>query len=421
MKQRETCRRVYVYADWQGLAVPQLLGILQSELLRGKEVFSFEYADSWLQSGGLQMLDPDLNFYAGKHYLNDQKTNFGMFLDSSPDRWGRLLMRRREAALARREDRSEIPLFETDYLLGVYDPHRMGGLRFKLNPEGPFLDNQDAMATPPWASIQKLEQASQWLEDENAVDNPDYLRWLGLLVAPGASLGGARPKANIVDAKGHLWIAKFPSKQDSSNVGAWEMVTHQLAHLAGVSMAECKAQRFSSHYHTFLTRRFDRTPTGQRIHFASAMTLLGFKDGQEGASYLDLVDFLTTHGGNVGADLEELWRRMAFNICVSNTDDHLRNHGFMLTPEGWVLSPAYDVNPVETGNGLILNITESNNALELDLALEVAKYFRLNEKRAQEIIHEITMAVSQWRSLAKKQGLSSAECELKSKAFRFTK
>jgi serine/threonine-protein kinase HipA len=277
------------------------------------------------------------------------------------------------------------------------------------------------MATPPWASIQKLEQASQWLEDENAVDNPDYLRWLGLLVAPGASLGGARPKANIVDAKGHLWIAKFPSKQDSSNVGAWEMVTHQLAHLAGISMAECKAQRFSSHYHTFLTRRFDRTPTGQRIHFASAMTLLGFKDGQEGASYLDLVDFLTTHGGNVGADLEELWRRMAFNICVSNTDDHLRNHGFMLTPEGWVLSPAYDVNPVETGNGLILNITESNNALELDLALEVAKYFRLNEKRAQEIIHEITMAVSQWRSLAKKQGLSSAECELKSKAFRFTK
>jgi serine/threonine-protein kinase HipA len=199
------------------------------------------------------------------------------------------------------------------------------------------------------------------------------------------------------------------------------MVTHQLAHLAGISMAECKAQRFSSHYHTFLTRRFDRAPTGQRIHFASAMTLLGFKDGQEGASYLDLVDFLTTHGGNVGADLEELWRRMAFNICVSNTDDHLRNHGFMLTPEGWVLSPAYDVNPVETGNGLILNITESNNALELDLALEVAKYFRLNEKRAQEIIHEITMAVSQWRSLAKKQGLSSAECELKSKAFRFTK
>lgn len=358
MSKKSSRRDLYVYADWLEISGPKPMGVLHSELLHGKEVFSFEYEQEWLQIEFAQVLDPELELYSGPQFLKDDKTNFAAFLDSSPDRWGRILMRRREAALARKEGRREENLYETDYLLGVYDAHRMGGLRFKLSQNGPFLDNNKEMASPPWASIRELEQASLRLEDENVVDDPDYLKWLNMLVAPGSSLGGARPKANIVDEQGHLWIAKFPSVNDQFNIGAWEMVTYELAKAAGITMAECKAKQFSSKHHTFLTKRFDRTSDGQRVHFASAMTMLGFIDGQEGASYLDIVDFLTTYGGNVEADLEELWRRIVFSISVSNTDDHLRNHGFILKPEGWVLSPAFDINPVETGTGLSLNISD---------------------------------------------------------------
>ena len=193
-------REVYVYADWEDLEGPVYMGILQAELLRGKEIFSFEYDESWLKSGHAQLLDPDLQLYAGKQYLSDQeKQNFGMFLDSSPDRWGRILMRRREAALSREENRPQNNLFETDYLLGVYDEHRMGGLRFKLDLEGPFLNNNKEMASPPWTSIRELEQISLRLEEDDVVNDPEYLKWLSMLVAPGSSLGGARPKASVLD------------------------------------------------------------------------------------------------------------------------------------------------------------------------------------------------------------------------------
>ncbi|TNE81229.1 MAG: type II toxin-antitoxin system HipA family toxin [Bacteroidetes bacterium] len=394
------------------------MGTLHSELLRGKEVFSFEYENAWLQSEYAQVLDPDLDLYEGLHYLNEGKPNFGLFLDSSPDRWGRILMRKREAALARMEERSVRNLFETDYLLGVYDGHRMGGLRFKLEMNGPFLNNNKGMASPPWTSIRALEEISLRLENDEVVNDPEYLKWLSMLVAPGSSLGGARPKASIIDEKGQLWIAKFPSGNDHFDVGAWEMVTYELAKAAGINMAECRAQQFSSKHHTFLTKRFDRSSDGQRIHFASAMTMLGFADGQDGASYLDIVDFLTSHGRNVKNDLKELWRRIVFNISVSNTDDHLRNHGFILHPEGWVLSPAYDINPVETGTGLSLNISESDNTLDFDLALKVKNYFRLDEEEAHQIISEVTEAVINWKAVAKKYGISNAECELKSRAFK---
>lgn len=420
MSKKSFRREILVYGDWKEINGPRLMGVLYSELLRGKELFSFEYDQVWLREGFSQILDPDLALYSGLHFLNNDKVNFGVFLDSSPDRWGRILMRRREAALARKEGRSASNLYETDFLLGVFDGHRMGGLRFKLSDDGPFLDNNKEMASPPWASIRELEQVSLKLEQEHVTDDPDYLKWLGMLVAPGSSLGGARPKASIVDDQGHPWIAKFPSGNDQFNVGAWEMVTYELAKAAGINMAECKAQKFYSAHHTFLTKRFDRTSDGQRVHFASAMTMLGFVDGQEGASYLDIVDFLTTSGRNVKADLEELWRRIVFSISVTNTDDHLRNHGFILHPEGWVLSPAYDINPVETGTGLSLNISDNDNALDFDLAMEVAKFFRLDENRAQQIMRDITNSVKNWKGVAKKYGISKAECELKSSAFRFS-
>ena len=414
---------IYVYADWLKDSEPVIIGTLFSELLRGKEVFSFKYDNAWFRNSQSQLIDPDLQLYSGIQYLNEEgKNNFGVFLDSSPDRWGRILMRRRESLMARIENRSENNLFETDYLLGVYDANRMGGLRFKLDKEGPFLNDDENLASPPWTSIRDLEQISLRLEDDDVIDDPNYAKWLNMLVAPGSSLGGARPKASVMDANGDLWIAKFPSKHDFNvDIGAWEKVTYDLAVSSGVIMAESMAKKFSSNHHTFLTKRFDRLTKGKRIHFASAMTMLGYTDGQDftdGASYLELVEFITTQGANVNADLEQLWRRIVFSICVSNTDDHLRNHGFILSDRGWLLSPAYDINPIETGIGLKLNISENDNSLDLELAFEVSEYFRLNKERAQEIIEEVKTTVSNWRVVADKYGISRKEQELKSRAFR---
>ncbi len=417
---KDNKREILVYAHWLGMGNPVLMGNLYSNRIKGKEIFSFEYDKNWLKNQVVQILDPGLQLYSGLHYLNDDQSNFGIFLDSSPDRWGRILMRRREAALARKEDRVEQTLFETDYLLGVYDEHRMGAIRFKTDREGPFLNENREMASPPWTSLRELEQISLRLEEDDVIDDPDYLKWLSILIAPGASLGGARPKASIIDDNGELWIAKFPSRNDQGDVGGWEMVTYELAIAAGINMAESRAQKFSSDHYTFLTKRFDRTVQRKRSHFASAMTLLGYSDGQDhsdGISYLDLVEFIQNYGANVQADLEELWRRIVFSICVSNTDDHLRNHGFILKDQGWRLSPAYDINPVETGTGLKLNISDEDNSLDLDLALQVREFFRLSEPKSIAIMAEVKMAVKSWRITATKYGISRVEQEIKALAF----
>lgn len=415
-----TRRKIYVYAHWMPMTEPMLMGTLYAQRLRGKEVFSFEYQPEWLQSEYAGNLDPDLELYSGPQYLSDEKPNFGLFLDSSPDRWGRLLMRRREAALARREGRKPEPLFATDYLLGVYDQHRMGALRFKENVEGPFLNDNREMAAPPWTSLRKLQEASLHIEQKDATSDPEYLKWLNLLMAPGSSLGGARPKASILDPNGQLWIAKFPSREDLKDVGAWEMVAHNLALECGINKARAKVKKFTNRHHTFLTQRFDRTPSQERIHFASAMTLLGHSDGYsatEGASYLEIVEFIMREGARVKQDLEELWRRIVFSICISNTDDHLRNHGFILSRQGWYLSPAYDINPAESGTGLSLNISENDNALHLDLAREVAPYFRLSDDMAQNIINKTTNVVSHWRETAAHYNIPRDEVEFMASAF----
>ncbi|MDD4149620.1 MAG: HipA domain-containing protein [Bacteroidales bacterium] len=421
MKKQDNKLPIYVYAHWKGMEFPHLMGTLYSDRLKGKEIFSFEYDIDWLQNNTSQLLDPNLQLFSGLHYPNEKQDNFGIFLDSSPDRWGRILMRRRESAFARKDETTEQKLYETDYLLGVFDEHRMGALRFKLNKNGPFLNNNKDLASPPWTSIRELEQISIRLEEDNVIDDPEYLKWLNMLIAPGTSLGGARPKAGVVDNNGGLWIAKFPIKNDNGDIGAWEIISYELALSAGINMAESKAQKFSSRYHTFLTKRFDRTDKGERIHFSSAMTMLGYTDEQDhtdGVSYLELVEFIQTNGANVAKDLEQLWRRIVFNICISNTDDHLRNHGFILTNTGWILSPAYDINPVETGTGLKLNISEDDNSLDLKLALQVSEYFRLSDKQAKEIIIEVKRAVSKWKPIANKYGISRLEQELKASAFR---
>jgi serine/threonine-protein kinase HipA len=412
-------RAILVYADWIGFEQPTHMGTLYATHARGKEIFSFEYDEAWLKTSA-QHLDPDLQLYSGRHYLSDGKSNFGIFLDSSPDRWGRVLMDRREAVLARTENRKAQTLLETDYLLGVYDGHRTGALRFKVNENGNFLNDNGEMASPPWTSIRELEEASLRLEEDDG-DDTQKMKWLNMLMAPGSSLGGARPKASVVDSKGHLWIAKFPSRNDTNDIGAWEKVVHELAGKAGLTMAEAMTGTYYSSHHTFLTKRFDRTAKGERIHFASAMTLLGYTDGTdhtEGASYLELVEFIMKYGAHVNEDLEELWRRIVFSICVSNTDDHLRNHGFLLTDTGWILSPAYDINPVATGTGLSLNISENDNALNLDLAKEVAIYFRVSTKRADEIIDQVKKSVSGWGKVAAKIGISKSARDVMEKAFR---
>ncbi len=410
-----------VYADWVGLEGPHRIGTLYSEIVRGKEVLSFEYDDEWLHSAHVRELDPELRLYKGPQYLQDQeKTNFGLFLDSAPDRWGKLLMKRKEMAEAKKEGRKARTLHETDFLLGVDDRLRMGGLRFRTDPEGPFLNDDEEAPIPPWTSLRELEQSSWSLEAEEAMEDPSYLAHLKKLLAPGSSLGGARPKANVSDPKGNLWIAKFPSRKDDFDVGAWEMLVHDLAMRAGLRTSRARAESFSKRGHCFLTERFDRSEDLQRIHFASAMTLLGYKGGddhEEGVSYLELAEFMMTRGAEVNRELEELWRRIVFNICVSNTDDHLRNHGFLLTNEGWVLSPAYDMNPDPEGWGLSLNIAEEENELNLDLAMEVHEFFRLKEDRARRITEEVRSAVQGWRDLADRYGIPRQEQAFMAKAF----
>lgn len=415
-------KEIFVYTDWVGLGKPVLMGVLFSDIIRGKEVFSFEYSDMWLDSKQRSILDPDLGFYSGPQYTRDDKSNFGLFLDSSPDRWGRVLMRRRESILARKENSKPKNLYESDFLLGVYDLHRMGALRFKLDPEGEFLDNNKDYAAPPWSTIRDLEYASMELEKNLEQDDPDLLKWINLLMAPGSSLGGARPKASVQDVNGELWIAKFPSKDDLIDSGAWEMVANEMAQKCGVNTAVAMVKRLNNKHHTYLTKRFDRI-NNERLHFSSAMTMLGYSDGAsaaDGVSYLEIAEFIILNGANVDADLSELFKRIVLSIAISNTDDHLRNHGFILTKDGWILSPVYDVNPNHYRGGLKLNISENDNSQDFSLALSVAPFFRLSSNEAEKIINYTKKVVCDWRIFATKYKIPKGEQDLMSKAFLYS-
>ena len=346
--------KILVYENWSQ-SDPVKIGTLHIDAGKGKEVISFEYDEGWLAKSDRDFVfDPELAFYRGRQYTPLDKPMFGIFADSCPDRWGRLLMKRREAILARKEGRPARRLLETDYLIGVYDETRMGALRFSETENGPFLSDSKDLAAPPWTTLRALESAS--LSFENNDDGMEE-KWLNQLIAPGSSLGGARPKASVVTPDNSLWIAKFPSNHDDVNVGAWEMVVHELAILCGISVSVATLENFSKNGSTFLTRRFDRDGQ-QRIHFASAMTLLGKTDGSgaQDASYLDIASLIRKYGAKPRKDLTELWKRVVFNMAVSNTDDHLRNHGFLLSKEGWQMSPAYDLNPNPDGHTLSLAI-----------------------------------------------------------------
>jgi serine/threonine-protein kinase HipA len=417
MKQNKE-NEILVYADWYMLDSPKLIGKLYFASLRGKVVYSFEYDDKWISTG--ITIDPELPLFSGLHYASSND-NFGIFKDSSPDRWGQLLMKRREILLSKIQKIEPHTLFGIDFLLGVHDSHRMGGLRFKERAEGEFLSNDQRLAAPPWTSLRDLEYAVEQYEKNADELDEASLKWINQLIAPGSSLGGARPKADVVDTSGKQWIAKFPSKKDDSDIGLWEMITHELAIQAKITVPNAFIKKLASSHHTYLSQRFDRTEDNKRIHYASAMTLLQRTDGDDadsGVSYLDLVSFIKSECADVTRNLEELFRRVLFSVCVSNTDDHLRNHGFIYMESGWTLSPAFDLNANETGTGLKLNIDEEDNSLEIDLVMNTASYYLLSDNRSTEIKEEVMTAVSNWRKVAAKYKVSPSEIERKARAFR---
>lgn len=417
-------RSISVYADWAGLPGAAKLGTLYAHPGGGKEVFEFEFDRDAISNTQIASvsLDPRLDYYLGRQHPAQGKT-LGLFADASPDRWGRLLMKRRLERDQR--DGTVDPkrrLVESDYLLGVHDEFRIGALRFRIGDNGDFLDNRSHMAAPPFVQLRELEAAVLALERDEDNTAPAGGDWLRMLIAPGGSLGGARPKASVIDPDGRLWIAKFPSLRDEHDVGAWELVVQTLARQCGLNVPVSLGKQFASASHTFLVRRFDRTADGRRLHFASAMTLTGHSDGDDadsGVSYLELARVLIDHGMQTEVDLRELWTRILFNVLVSNTDDHLRNHGFILEPgRGWRLSPAYDMNPVPESSGLKLNISEHDNALDLDLVFSVAHYFRVAEDDALAIMQHCVGVVRQWRKLATALKLGDRQQNAMASAFQ---
>ena len=409
---------IYVFADWIE-EKPVLIGNLFVSFIRGKEMFSFEYNEEWLhRKEANYILDPNLQLCIGRQYLPNDKTIFGIFSDSCPDRWGRFLMQRREANIARKEERKPKSLNESDYLLGVYDESRMGGLRFSLEKDGPFLSNDEDMSTPPWVKLRSIEAAAYSFEEAELKEEE---KWLKMLIAPGSSLGGARPKASVTMPDGTIWIAKFPKKHDEINTGAWEMVAHDLAQMCDLNVSEAKIHKFSQNGSTFLTKRFDRVH-GRRIHFASAMTLLGKSDGEHDVGYLDIASFIRQNGATPNPDLRELWKRIVFSMAISNTDDHLRNHGFLMSKDGWHLSPAYDINPNIYGTELSLYVSQYDSTIDFELALETAKHYNVSNEEAKRYINNVKDIVQRnWVSLATKYNISRSEIERVEPAFIMTK
>lgn len=409
---------IFVYAHWMGMPEPVLIGVLAAHQGKGRKSFSFDYDKKWLKEKNFQLLDPDIGYYTGPQFPN-KKDNFGVFLDSLPDTWGRTLMKRKAALQAMNEGKKAPVLNDIDFLLGVADKCRMGALRFKLDQDGPFLNDNSISPVPPWASVGELQHIAGMVESDKITKQLN--KWLVMLMAPGSSLGGARPKANILDKTGHPWIAKFPSKNDTTDKAKWEYLAYKLAKSAGINMTESKIEKVAGSYHTFFTKRFDRR-NSERIHFASAMTMTGNNEDtirDNPASYLDIALFIQNHSGNPKEDLHELWKRIVFNIAISNTDDHLRNHGFIIENNNWRLSPAFDINPSIDKEELSLNIDENSGVLNFDLAMSVIEYFRLNEKDASLILKNVKKVVSNWENVAKQMGILRKEIELMSGAFRF--
>lgn len=404
--------------DDPALAPPVKIGTLRFSRARTDLPASFEYEPEWLERDTAFPLDPRLELFAGEQHPPAQAATFGIFQDAAPDRWGRLLMERREGVLARREGRKPRRLGEIDFILGVHDLARSGALRFRTESGAPFLDNSKELAAPPVTSLRELAHISQKLEQPGADDSPEIERWLASLIAPGSSLGGARPKASFTDADGSLWIGKFPGREDRHDVGAWEFVVHELARAAKIDVPPARLERLTRRYGTFCIGRFDRVGSRRRL-FASAMTLLDHRDGARDASYLDLAELIASQGASrhIDTDLAQLYRRVVFNVLVSNRDDHLRNHGFLRSSTGWRLAPAFDVNPNLDKHEHALRLDEASAEPDLAAVLATAEFYRLSQRQADKVAKEIAAAIAEWKTVAQLHGLSRREMQRMEPAF----
>lgn len=407
-------KKLYVYADFDWLKEITLVGELRYDSLRGSDNYRFSFDDAWLKNYGNLFLSADLNNYPGAQYTQPGKDIFGCFSDALPDRWGRTLLKRREQILAQEEKRPIRNLSSFDYLVGIDDFSRMGGFRFKENPDENFINYSEILRIPPLSNIRELLAASREIESSEDRNALPQKKWLEPLIRPGTSLGGARPKASVLDERGRLHIAKFPSRKDDYDVELWEHFCHKLASCAGIRVAETTPIPATEKFHTLLSLRFDRTLNGKRIHFASAMTLLGLNDGDgadSGHGYLDIVDFILQNSVHTEENLRELYRRVAFNILVGNTDDHFRNHGFILTRSGWMLAPAYDMNPtLNSRQGLLIN--SNTNESDLGILLESHDDYMLSRNVAEKIIAEVVAMGKDWKNLATRLGICKRERDM---------
>jgi len=404
-------REALVYLELAGR--PHLVGRLWARARKDKESATFEYDKTWLEHNERFSLEPALTLGPGPFHTAADVPMFGAIGDSAPDRWGRALMRRMERKLAERERRAPRTLQEMDFLLLVDDEVRLGALRFAEREGGPFLREAGVKRIPPVVELPKLLAAAQRVIDEKETDED-----LRLLLAPGSSLGGARPKASVREKNGSLAIAKFPRKDDEVNTVVWEAIAFALAKKAGIAIPSARLETIAKKP-VLILERFDRA-AARRIPFLSAMSMLGAKDN-ETRSYLEIVDALRQHGAAPKEDMEALWRRMVFNILISNTDDHMRNHGFLYEGQsGWRLSPAYDLNPMPVDikpRILSTAINEDDATASLPLAMEVAGYFGLNAANAKVIAKEVGKSVSGWRSEALRHGIKKTEIDRMASAF----
>ena len=406
-------KTLYVYADFDWLETPQLIGELTYDSVRGSETYGFSYDKEWLVKYGDTFLSEDLQNYPGIQYTRPERDIFACFSDALPDRWGRTLLNRREQITASEQKRPVRRLTSFDYLMGIDDASRMGGFRFAETSGGKFINCEASLRVPPLASVRELMHAAHEIEASEEKHLLPSKKWLAQLLHPGTSLGGARPKASVIDEDGTLTVAKFPSRKDDYDVGLWEHFCHVMGRKAGINVADTRTI-MGEDYHILLSKRFDRNVTGKRIHFASVLTLLGLTDGDNastGYGYPDIVDFIIQHGSNVEQNLEELYRRVAFYIIVGNSDDHFRNHGFLLTRKGWELSPAYDINPTLSDNQSLL-INSSTSESNLDILLESAGEYMLSSEKAKTIMAEVKSAMISWRNEARRLGLPQRDIDM---------
>lgn len=406
-------KKLFVYADFDWLDAPQLIGELSYDSVRGSETYGFAFDKEWLAMYRDIFLSDDLQNYSGLQYTRPGHDIFSCFSDALPDRWGRTLLNRREQIAATDEKRSVCRLTSFDYLVGIDDASRMGGFRFAENRDGRFINCEESLRVPPLANVRELMHAAHEIEASEEKRILPEKKWIVQLLHPGTSLGGARPKASVIDEDGRLTVAKFPSRKDDYDIALWEHFSHVMAEKSGINVAETRTI-MGEEYHILLSKRFDRDKNGKRIHFASALTLLGLTDGDNasnGYGYPDIVDFILKYGTNVEQNIEELYRRVVFNIIVGNSDDHFRNHGFLLTRKGWILSPAYDINPTLAKEQSLL-INRNTNVSDLNILMESAGEYMLQDDRAISIINEVKTAMKPWRSVAVKIGIPQRDIEM---------